>query len=269
MRAAEIFLTADSLKSTERKNHTDHLGVTVMHVFCFRSAFLTFVATAFLATPLIAQSATGTLALSATSYSVPQNAGGVYVWIKRTAPINPKTGYVDAASVSYATANSSAIAGTDYTAKSGVVTWGKGDLTTKLIVVPVSNAKPFAGTKAFALAIASPSAGSTISTASTIVTIDGDGKTTTPPAATKTATLTWAEPTTNTNGQALTNLAGYKILYGTSASSLSSVVQITNPSTLTYAISNLKAGTTWYFSILAYNTSGVDSPASAVVSKSM
>ena len=235
-----------------------------MHLFCLRSVFLTISAAVLSAAPCLAYSAS-TLTISSATYTVSQNAGAVVVYVKRSATADPKTGYADPATVGFSTANSTAVAGSQYTAKKGQLSWGKGDTSTKSIVIPISNATPFSGTKAFALAIASPSSGSTIATGSSIVTIDGDLKSGT---TTKTASLSWSEPTTNTNGQALTNLAGYKILYGTSASALSHIVQITNPSTVSYSISNLTSGT-WYFAVLAYNTAGVDSPPSATIAKTL
>jgi nitrite reductase/ring-hydroxylating ferredoxin subunit len=78
-------------------------------------------------------------------------------------------------------------------------------------------------------------------------------------------TLSWTAPTQNTNGTALTNLAGYYIHYGTSPTALTKSVQITNPGVDTYVISNLSAGT-WYFSMTAYTTADVQSPYSAVAS---
>ena len=68
------------------------------------------------------------------------------------------------------------------------------------------------------------------------------------------ATINWTRPTTNTDGSALTNLAGYKVLYGTSASALTNVKQINNPATTSTSIAALQTGT-WYFSVRAFNTS--------------
>jgi hypothetical protein len=79
------------------------------------------------------------------------------------------------------------------------------------------------------------------------------------------ATLSWTPPTENTNGSALTNLAGYWIKYGTSADSLSEKVQIDNPGIVTYVLSNLSPGT-WYFSITAYSAKNIESAPSAVAS---
>jgi hypothetical protein len=83
-----------------------------------------------------------------------------------------------------------------------------------------------------------------------------------------TATLNWVAPTQNTDGSALTNLAGYHIYYGTSPGNLNQSVQIANPGLTTYVLSNLAAGT-WYFSVNDYTTAGAESAVSNVVSKTL
>ena len=83
-------------------------------------------------------------------------------------------------------------------------------------------------------------------------------------ATTGNATVSWVAPTSNTNGSALTNLAGLKIYYGTSSSNLNQMVQIASTQTST-TISNLASGT-WYFGGVAYTTSGAQSAMSSVVS---
>jgi hypothetical protein len=80
------------------------------------------------------------------------------------------------------------------------------------------------------------------------------------------ATLSWTPPTRNTNGSTLTNLAGYRIYYGTSASNLSRTVQVSGAGMTRYVISDLSAAT-WYFSIRAYTSTGAESVASNTVSK--
>jgi uncharacterized protein YecT (DUF1311 family) len=82
------------------------------------------------------------------------------------------------------------------------------------------------------------------------------------------ATLSWTPPTRNTDGSTLTNLAGYRILYGNSPGSLNKTVQIANPGTARYVVENLAAGT-WYFSVRAYSTTGAESTASNTASKSI
>ena len=82
---------------------------------------------------------------------------------------------------------------------------------------------------------------------------------------TGTVTISWTPPTQNTDGSTLINLAGYHIYYGTSQSSLTNVVNITNPGLATYVLSNLSAAT-WYFAMTSVNTNGQESARSTVVS---
>ena len=201
----------------------------------------------------------GVIELSASTYTVAQNAGSFTVTVNRSG------GSSGAASVGYATGNSTAVAGTNYTAESGQLKWASGDATAKTFSVPISNATPFTGSKAFAVALASASGAKLGTPASGVVTITGDGSTA---PATGSATLLWIAPTKNTNGTPLTNLAGYRINYGTSAGSLTKVITITSATTTSYEITNLTAGT-WYFTIQAYNAEGVDSSPSVSASKSI
>ena len=86
-------------------------------------------------------------------------------------------------------------------------------------------------------------------------------------AVTGSVTLNWVAPLTNTDGSAL-DLAGYRVSYGRSATSLDQVAQITNPGLVTYTIDNLAAGT-WYFTIRAYSNTGAQSDPSNVASKTI
>jgi hypothetical protein len=83
-----------------------------------------------------------------------------------------------------------------------------------------------------------------------------------------TAALDWTTVTRNDNGSTLTNLAGYRIYYGTSVSNLNQVIQVTNPTVTAYVVSNLAAGT-WYFGVAAYTTSGAVGDMSNVGSKTV
>jgi hypothetical protein len=85
---------------------------------------------------------------------------------------------------------------------------------------------------------------------------------------TSSATLNWSPPTKNTDGTSLTNLAGYRISYGTSAGSLTQTVQIANPGISSYVIDGLTSGT-WYFSLRAYTSSGSESSLSNPVSRTI
>ena len=80
------------------------------------------------------------------------------------------------------------------------------------------------------------------------------------------AELSWTPPTRNTNGTTLTNLAGYRIYYGTSPTNLSRTVQLTNAGLTRYVLSDLSAAT-WYFSVRAYTAGGAESANSTTVSK--
>lgn len=82
------------------------------------------------------------------------------------------------------------------------------------------------------------------------------------------ADVTWTPPTTYTNGSTLTNLAGYDIYYGTSPTSLNQKVQVTNVGVTNYVVGGLTSGT-WYFAVSAYTTTGAESNASSVVSKTI
>lgn len=88
---------------------------------------------------------------------------------------------------------------------------------------------------------------------------------TAPANTTGTATVSLTPPAQNTDGSALTNLAGMRIYYGTSASSLTQQIQLAATTATTYTISNLASGT-WYFGATAYTSSGSQSNMSPVVS---
>jgi len=82
------------------------------------------------------------------------------------------------------------------------------------------------------------------------------------------ATLSWEAPTSNTNGSALTDLSGYRIYYGPSASDLSETVQIGSVGVQTFVIENLQPGT-WYFAIRALASDGTESSFSDIVEKTI
>ena len=111
--------------------------------------------------------------------------------------------------------------------------------TYKNIVIAVSDGKAQAALPAFSLSTLATATGST--------------------------TLSWSAPTQNVDGSVLTNLGGYKIYYGTSATSMSRVIEVTNPSLTRYVVENLPS-TTWYFSITTLTSAGRESQPSGVIS---
>jgi hypothetical protein len=84
--------------------------------------------------------------------------------------------------------------------------------------------------------------------------------------ATGSATLTWTPPTTNTDGSPLSNLAGYRVYWGTSQSNLSNSVALSNPGLSSYVVDQLTPAT-WYFALTAVNSAGAESTRSNVASK--
>jgi hypothetical protein len=82
------------------------------------------------------------------------------------------------------------------------------------------------------------------------------------------ATITWQPPTTNTDGSSLTNLAGYRIYYGTTTDSVPRTIQIPNPGATAYVIEDLAPGM-WYFAVSAYNSAGAESEMSSIVNKTV
>jgi hypothetical protein len=87
-------------------------------------------------------------------------------------------------------------------------------------------------------------------------------------ASTGNATVSWTPPTTNTDGSVLTNLAGYRVTYGTSTSALSNTATVANPTVSSALIENLAPGT-WYFAVKAYTSTGTESSVSTTVSKTI
>ena len=82
------------------------------------------------------------------------------------------------------------------------------------------------------------------------------------------ATLSWIPPTQNSNGTTLTNLAGYRIYYGTSASAMNRTIQVANAGLSRYVVENLSSAT-WYFTVRAYTTAGVESTTSNTATKTV
>ena len=82
------------------------------------------------------------------------------------------------------------------------------------------------------------------------------------------ATLSWTPPTQNSNGTTLTNLAGYRIYYGTSSGAMNQKVTVANPGIARYVVDGLASGT-WYFNVRAYTTAGVESTGSNTATKTV
>lgn len=81
----------------------------------------------------------------------------------------------------------------------------------------------------------------------------------------RSATLSWTPPTRNTDGSSLTNLAGYRVLYGNLPGELVRTIQL-NAQTTRYVITDLDPAT-WYFSLKSFNTDAKESVQSNTTSK--
>lgn len=115
------------------------------------------------------------------------------------------------------------------------------------IAISVSDGKTSISLPAFAITVAAASA---------------------PAPTTGTATLSWQRPGANLDGTPLTNLAGYKVLYGTNPASLDKTLVVAGAAITSVVIENLAKGT-YYFAVKAYTTSGAESDPSGMVSKTI
>jgi hypothetical protein len=119
-----------------------------------------------------------------------------------------------------------------------------------------------------------PQAGDEGSYTDILISVSSDGLTDTLPVFSVTVnqvspgsvTLNWISPSQNTDSSTLTNLAGFKIYFGTSLGSYSNTVLIDNPGITTFVVENL-APNTWYFVLTAYDQWGKESDFSNVVTK--
>jgi hypothetical protein len=82
------------------------------------------------------------------------------------------------------------------------------------------------------------------------------------------AVLGITAPTVNTDGTPLTDLAGFRIYYGSAPGSLTQTVNLADPTVTSYTVSNLASGT-WYFGATAYATDGAESALSSIGSKTI
>jgi hypothetical protein len=73
------------------------------------------------------------------------------------------------------------------------------------------------------------------------------------------ATVSWTPPTQNVDGTPLTNLAGYRIVYGTQPTVLTQVITLNDPAAKSFVVDNLPAPQQYYFAIKAVNTVNAES----------
>ncbi|MDP3294196.1 MAG: Calx-beta domain-containing protein [Nevskia sp.] len=110
----------------------------------------------------------GVIAVGSASYTVAENAGSISI------PVTRSGGSTGAASVTYATASSSAAAGSDFTAASGTLTWANGDAATKTVSITLFNDTLAESSESFQLRLGTVAGASLGSPATAVVTISDD-----------------------------------------------------------------------------------------------
>jgi hypothetical protein len=81
-----------------------------------------------------------------------------------------------------------------------------------------------------------------------------------------TAVVSWTAPTTNTDGSAYTNPGGFRVVYGTSPSTLNQSLRVTDPAARSAQVQNLAPGT-WHFAVITVNALGLESALSNIANK--
>ena len=109
----------------------------------------------------------GTIGLTAGTAAVGEGAGTLTATVSRTG------GSAGAQSFSYATANGTAVAGTDYTATAGTLSWAAGDAASKTFTVPLLNNNKWTSptTRTFTVTLAKVTGDATVGTTAQTVTI--------------------------------------------------------------------------------------------------
>jgi hypothetical protein len=83
-----------------------------------------------------------------------------------------------------------------------------------------------------------------------------------------TALISWTAPTENTDNSTLTDLAGFKIYYGTFPGDYDKTITIDNVGLSSYLVEDLDPSD-WFFVMTAFNSSGIESAYSTEVSKAI
>ncbi len=120
--------------------------------------------------------APGSLRFAASGYTVAEGVGSATVSVQR---VGGSDGNV---SVSYVTVNGTATSGSDYTARSGTLSWSPGDATSRSIQIPILDDTQVESTQSFSVSLNSPTGGATVSTpSSTTVSITDNDTVSSPP----------------------------------------------------------------------------------------
>jgi hypothetical protein len=83
-----------------------------------------------------------------------------------------------------------------------------------------------------------------------------------------TARLNWDAPSSNTDGSVLSDLTGFKVVYGTSSGTLDRTQLVNDVTARTTVVPSLTAGT-WYFAVRALNSRQAESDNSNIAQKAV
>ncbi len=100
------------------------------------------------------------------------------------------------------------------------------------------------------------------STGSSAAGADATSGTTGGTTASGTATVSWTAPAADING--MSNVAGYRIHYGSAAGSLNHVIDVDNAAAASFTVGDLAPGV-WYFAVTDYDADKIESALSGVV----
>jgi len=137
--------------------------------------------------------------------------------------------------------------------------------TSKVVSVQTLDNTVVEDAETFEIFLASPSTDYTLNANSVVTVTIFDNDT----MQTGSTTLSWVAPSTRTDGEPLSmsEIDGYRIYMGNTASDLVPVLDINDSSVTQYTLDNLPTGT-HYFSVTTYDTDGAESSYSNIVSKS-
>ena len=174
----------------------------------------------------------GTIQLAASTSSVAENGASVTITATRTG------GSAGTVGASYATSNSTATSGSDYTAASGTLSWANADTANKTFAVTILNDAVTEASETFNVTLSAPTGGATLGTpsAGTVTITDDD------PAVPTVPTNIRKSPTTGTSGT-------YSILWNASTGTvnhytLEEVQSAPSSGTVTYSVSTTSKGFT-------------------------
>jgi len=110
----------------------------------------------------------GRVRFAGAAFSAPESVGSAVVKVERVGDAS------GVATVSYTTSNDTALAGEDYTASAGMLTWDDGELSTRELAVPVSDDGDFEGDETLKLFLHSPTGTELASPSEATLTIVDD-----------------------------------------------------------------------------------------------